>query len=776
MLVVTAPTANAATAVASQNTSDSDFNNAQTLSGVSVSGSGDSADVLYQRSTIDGFEDGDLSEWTENGNRAGDDYSTTTTESFEGSYSMTTSTDNEQIYRSVPTSNSRYSWAVRDSDVSASGSPKFELQTSGGTGASFIQIESGVIEVYDGSTFTTVASVSDSTWYKIVVSDIDYQAETLDVTVFDANGNELGSVNDYGFWNSVSDIERFSVIESTSNTIYVDTLKSSNGQGPGTYVGANHTADNVVEGQVNLSLTNTDATVTWEGYDGNSWSTLDQTTYSTGGIKTVSLSQTDKYRVNVTFESTGGSSTGRLHDEGIVADVSSPTLSNPEPADGSKITSYDGDISVALNDSDFGTVQGDSVTVTATNGSGGQIGQTIVSSNQTVTFSYSALAGDNNITWTASDSYGSPDASLLQNFTTPEILRIENESDPGTLITSSSTVTITAFGDSETVEKTTSDGTVNMSGFPADQRFVVQATADNYTERRVIIDSLFDQRTIYLLPTTTTSSQIEYILEDNSGNYPIGETELLISKPITINGNTTYQRVAGDEFGASGSVTFTLVEGDRYRLKIRNENGDTRTMGSYTVTGDSVEPLRITGVGIEPPESEGYFARVEIDDSGAQRNATFRYVDEAANTTDLQVTIHERGNTSNVAFQDSVSGPIANYSGYATLQNDTQYVVNWSAQRNGQQIGATRPIGGVDLGVDVPLDPQWAGTIGFVMLGFLAALGGERYGTQIAVVVVAFSGVLMGLRVIDIYPPFWWVAALIALGLHIKKKQQPGGV
>jgi hypothetical protein len=34
----------------------------------------------------------------------------------------------------------------------------------------------------------------------------------------------------------------------------------------------------------------------------------------------------------------------------------------------------------------------------------------------------------------------------------------------------------------------------------------------------------------------------------------------------------------------------------------------------------------------------------------------------------------------------------------------------------------------------------------------------------------------MGLRVVDIFPPFWWVALAIALGMHIHSKQQPGGI
>jgi hypothetical protein len=544
------------------------------------------------------------------------------------------------------------------------------------------------------------------------------------------------------------------------------------------YVGDEHTADaNTLFADVE---TGGPTTVRAQANDGTGWSDVATTSITSDQNVSLDISGSSATRYRTVVESSEDTSlwTVTVNDEGVLFDESPPSLSNPEPADGSEASSYDGEISVNVSDPDFATAQGDLVTVVATEDGGGQIGSQQLNAPGTVTFDYAGLSGSNNITWTATDSYGRSATPLDQDFATASQLVLRNESNTSELVGSPVTVELQFVGDDQVFTLTTDDGVVSTGGLPAGESFIVEVQpGSEYEARTVVIPDITQQNTVYLLPTNATSNEIEYVLEDNSGVYPAENTTLYVSKPINVSGGTEFKRIASDDFSASGSAVFTLAEGDRYRLRVQNGQGDQRVLGAYTATGDALEPLRIRGVGIAPPDSQGYAARVEVDDSGAQRNVTFRYLDEGRTTDELHVEIYERGNESNTVFEDDVyASEIQNYSAYATLQNDTSYEVNWSAQRGGETIGATRPIGGVDLGVDLPLDPQWAGTIGFVMMGFLAALGGRAYGTQIAVVLVAIAGVLMGLRVIDIFPPLWWAALVIALGLHVAKKQLPGGI
>lgn len=58
-----------------------------------------------------------------------------------------------------------------------------------------------------------------------------------------------------------------------------------------------------------------------------------------------------------------------------------------------------------------------------------------------------------------------------------------------------------------------------MSGLPADQEFVVIADPDGYYSRRVVITSLFEQQTMYVLSKNEAAVQNRFVLNDRSGQF-----------------------------------------------------------------------------------------------------------------------------------------------------------------------------------------------------------------------------------------------------------------
>jgi len=150
----------------------------------------------------------------------------------------------------------------------------------------------------------------------------------------------------------------------------------------GTFVGAPHDAENVNTGFSNLTLSNASATVTWqEDADGDGqFTNVTATTYTTSGNKTADLSTTtsDRWRVRVDVDTTGSNPTAQINDEGVLFASAAPALSDPEPPDQAKIENAVGNVSINVSDSDFSLAQGDTITVSATDDDGTNLGSTTV--------------------------------------------------------------------------------------------------------------------------------------------------------------------------------------------------------------------------------------------------------------------------------------------------------------------------------------------------------------------------------------------------------------
>jgi hypothetical protein len=139
--------------------------------------------------------------------------------------------------------------------------------------------------------------------------------------------------------------------------------------------------------------------------------------------------------------------------------------------------------------------------------------------------------------------------------TVPSELQVRNELNPDELIQGEN-VTLRAgfFGESDTVvERNVTNGTVDLSGLPADQELVVTVREDNadYAFRRILIENVVETQAIYLLPADEPSAEVRFELNDQTDRFG-SDTKLIVEKPITRNGQTEYRTISGDYIGADG--------------------------------------------------------------------------------------------------------------------------------------------------------------------------------------------------------------------------------
>jgi hypothetical protein len=367
----------------------------------------------------------------------------------------------------------------------------------------------------------------------------------------------------------------------------------------------------------------------------------------------------------------------------------------------------------------------------------------------------------------------------------PSTLFVYNESAPSQLIDNNANLRIRFFteGSSDVVERTVTDGTVDLSGLPPDERLIVtvKESDSNYTYRRTVIESLSEQQEVYLLPESQNSVDVEFDLTDYSGNYPTGSTLLFLEKPISkdFDGDgseeTQYQVITGDTFGPSGSFPATLEQNERYRLRIQNLPNQ-RLLGGFTATRSEFEEIVIRDINLQPPDGQPYAVLRNVTrGADGERDLTFKYLDESTDTTELNVRVINVSSGKEV-YEDHVQkAVIQEYAAYdIDLTNDTRYAVEWNATRDGEEIGGRIPVGGGRAPVNIPLDGDWLGSAGLIAIAFIGALGDARKNSYIAITTVGFAGVLMWFSVIRILVPLWFLAALIAVGGHLRTLQSPG--
>jgi len=561
LLVVTAMPA--AAAVASSHTTASDFLNATDRDDTAVIGNGDSATVELPQGQV----------------------GTTETASYLGK------TDSGGY---------EHGWVIV---------PEYDMRgltvTTGGVvdpGTAYLRQPDGTLldstNVGSQDTVTLSASLSAGTKYYITV---DTDGGEYDIP---AGGAEPRQSRHFDVPAGVEESSTGFYEDGSELWTFTDVTPIFAAESDGYYLSAAHTADGVTGGYTNLTLENTSASVTWQQSTdgGNTWTTVASSTFSTTGNHSLSFTGDGQWRVNVSFAAQSGDTTAHLNDEGVTFDNDSPSVDNSSASpDDDSITSTNKELSIDVTDPQFGTAQGEEVTV-AFYVDGSQRGTDTLTSNGTASYTLTTVAGGSH-EWhaEASDSYAGQATSDTFNFTAPGTLYIRDETNTSQLV-DNARVELRFYYEGEPqqiVERNTTDGTLDMSGLPADRPFVVVADTDGYNPRRVYKRSLIESQSVYLLPDSTPSTDTTFVLEDYSGNYPPEDTVMQVERALeNQSGSLDWRVVVGDYFGATGQFPTTLQSDTRHRLVLINtETGDERTLGSYTPTADGAQTVLVTSDG-----------------------------------------------------------------------------------------------------------------------------------------------------------------------------------
>lgn len=310
-----------------------------------------------------------------------------------------------------------------------------------------------------------------------------------------------------------------------------------------------------------------------------------------------------------------------------------------------------------------------------------------------------------------------PDTLEIRDLTTGDL--VEN----GTELN----VTVEFFGDDGAVEtRTTSDGTIDMSGLPVDQRFAITIDAgDGYVLRQAIIPSLLDQQTAWLLPDSTDIDTVEprFEIEDPTNQFSPERTEIVFKRPVEINGTTEFVAVAGDRVGLNGFDT--VLEADqRYRVVVTDPNsGAQRELGEFTPTQSELVTFTIEDVvfdSVSDVDGIEWTARY-LTNEDASDEIEFVFRDEEPTET-LDYRIYERGNEANTLVDSSATGNVTVTETVPPGEESAVWVVDWNSTRDsGETFSASRPVSTSRLPVGPNLDGQWQTII--AMIGLFAVAG-----------------------------------------------------
>ena len=314
---------------------------------------------------------------------------------------------------------------------------------------------------------------------------------------------------------------------------------------------------------------------------------------------------------------------------------------------------------------------------------------------------------------------------------TPSQLEVRNEASPDELINSNVNLTARIFteGGDTVIQREVTDGTVSLSGVPLNEELVITVREQNadFTYRRILLDSAIQTSEIYLLPTTEPSAEVRFQIADETGRFDAENTRLFVEKPITRDGNTEYRVISGDRIGADGEFPTILVDSQRYRLRVENDQGEQRVLGSYTVQGARVARIPIGEVQFTADVSEGAALQATLRDApdAAAHSHEVRlvYLDPDGQTDTIDVSItNSSGGAIRPTTTESLGGTDSAYvETYPITQpfnpeQDTA-TVSVDADRGTATESFETTLGDVpDVFTNAPIDPMVLELLGIVSL------------------------------------------------------------
>jgi hypothetical protein len=380
---------------------------------------------------------------------------------------------------------------------------------------------------------------------------------------------------------------------------------------------------------------------------------------SSNGQKSFTVEATDQFGRTVT----SGTQTFTLDEpDPVIEDV------QPEP---DKLFS-EGPVVLEANISDVSLPNDDTLTVEFRD-DGGVFDTQTLNANGTVTATYpQLLGGENEYSIEVSDTYGNTVSTGTRTFSIPSNLTLRDVNDASDIVDDPNVDATVRFFEEQgntVFPRSPTNGVVDMTGLPVDESFVVGVRDESgtYVSRLTLIDTIFQQQDAYLINSSADTAIVRFNLQDRTGRFIAGETEFQILRSV----NTTdsppeqeeYVIVAGDVIGSQLSFESELQEDVRYRVRVKNDNGEIRELGAFTARVDQTVDLTISGidVGFDDNDTGTQVQTSATVAENGDKTIQFNLLDLSQSTTDISVTVVEAANESVVIDQGGTAGPAGSY-------------------------------------------------------------------------------------------------------------------
>lgn len=334
-------------------------------------------------------------------------------------------------------------------------------------------------------------------------------------------------------------------------------------------------------------------------------------------------------------------------------------------------------------------------------------------------------------------------------------------------------------------ERTTTSGQVDLTGLPVDQEFVVSAKCTDFNNRTVILDDLSQQQTVFLLNTSRNEDRIEFQVDDRTGLFG-RDAELIVQKAINRSeyggdpAGFSWTNVGGDDLGADSSYVIHLERGDRYRLKIQNDRGDERLLGTYVPQGNAIETLTVGRVEWASTEGNATVFNASIQNESTVGNdppvIAIQFVNPANLTespdkavSNFNYSVFEAGNASNQIDSGSASGDLGSFYAETNItesQADEKWIIQVEYDADGETVLERRVVGGAS--VDIQADQDWLGLFTLIGITTIGLLYGRRTVNIGIVMMWLAAGVAMVFKLIVINEAWYIVSGFIVAAAVIR--------
>ena len=474
----------------------------------------------------------------------------------------------------------------------------------------------------------------------------------------------------------------------------------------------------------------------------------------------------------LTYDATGTGS-------GTLIETRDPEIDRLAPEDRVVISESPVTLEVEFSDADAGLDGGtDEWSVTFYDASDDSVidQQTVTSTDGTVSADWADVAATESWYVVVEDAYGNSVQSGIREFSLPDQLEIRDE-ETGELL-NDTTVTINAklYGSSETFEeREVTDGILSLQGLNPDERFTVIANATDYYNREILIRDITKTSRLYLVNESRSVVTNEFAISDNTGRFSGPGTSIELRRPISTGENTSdFRTVAGDVIGASGGFRTELIQGQRYRIVVENDNGGQRDTGPYTADSDGVVPIEVGSTQFVIPDGDTISIGTGADknDDGSEQ-IRFEFNDPNNRTTSIAVRIYERGNESNV-IHDQVHFPsTGSRFGNLTVtklvsaeQADKRWTIEYEIRKADGEVDDGRvDVTAGDNTLPLPIPDGWSQIISIGAILLIGGLFSAQNAPLGAIIVPSIAGVLVLIGMLN--PVIGGTSVAIALAVGV---------